>query len=80
LNKATNFRLKPKARLICLTGGGGGYGNPLMRDPEMVRLDVLRGYVSFKSAKEDYGVELNPKTLEIDWKATKELRHRMKTG
>ena len=80
LNKATNFRLKPKARLICLTGGGGGYGDSLERGPEMVRLDVIRGYVSFKSAKEDYGVVLNPKTLEIDWKATKELRHRMKTG
>lgn len=80
LNKATNFRLKPGARLICLTGGGGGYGDPLERDPEMVRLDVIKDYVSFKSAKEDYGVVVDPKTLEIDWNATKELRQRMKTG
>jgi len=80
LNKATNFRLKPGARLICLTGGGGGYGDPLERDQETVRLDVVRGYVSFKSAKEDYGVVLDPKTLETDWKTTRELRHQMKTG
>ncbi|MFQ6123756.1 MAG: hydantoinase B/oxoprolinase family protein [Candidatus Heimdallarchaeota archaeon] len=80
LNKATNFRLKPGARLICLTGGGGGYGDPIERDPEMVRLDVIKDYVSLQSAREDYGVVLDPNTLEIDWDATKALRQRMKTG
>jgi len=39
--------------------GGGGYGNPLERDPEMVKRDVINGYVSPESAKGDYGVELN---------------------
>lgn len=80
LNKATNYRLKPGARLVCLTGGGGGYGDPLERDPEIVRLDVIKDYVSLQSAQEDYGVVLDPNTLEIDWNATNERRQRMQTG
>jgi N-methylhydantoinase B len=40
------------------TGGGGGYGNPLQRDPERVREDVLDGYVSPEAAEADYGVVL----------------------
>ena len=36
--------------------GGGGYGDPLERDPELVLDDVVDGYVSVESAREDYGV------------------------
>ncbi|MFP8891906.1 hydantoinase B/oxoprolinase family protein, partial [Natrialbaceae archaeon A-CW2] len=38
------------------TGGGGGVGDPFSRAPELVREDVLDGYVSRESAREDYGV------------------------
>lgn len=38
------------------TGGGGGYGNPLDRDPERVLEDVIDGYVSRTAAREEYGV------------------------
>jgi N-methylhydantoinase B len=38
--------------------GGGGYGNPLERDPEQVRLDVSAGYVSEAGALDRYGVEV----------------------
>ena len=38
------------------TPGGGGYGDPLERDQDAVRLDVLRGLVSIERAAEDYGV------------------------
>jgi N-methylhydantoinase B len=48
-----------------LTGGGGGFGDPLERDPERVREDVLDGYVSLEAAASDYGVVLDPATLEI---------------
>jgi N-methylhydantoinase B len=47
------------------TGGGGGFGDPLERDPERVRADVLDGYVSVEGAERDYGVVLDPDTLEI---------------
>jgi len=54
--------------------GGGGCGNPLEREPEMVERDVLEGYVSIERAREDYGVVIDPKTLKVDMEATKRLR------
>jgi N-methylhydantoinase B len=48
------------------TGGGGGFGDPLERDPERVREDVLDGYVSIEAAAREYGVVLDPETLEIN--------------
>ncbi len=39
------------------SAGGGGYGNPVHRDSQAVKKDVLYGYVSVEKAKEDYGVE-----------------------
>ena len=39
-------------------GGGGGWGNPLDRDPHAVLDDVLDEYVSFEAATRDYGVVL----------------------
>jgi N-methylhydantoinase B len=41
------------------TAGGGGYGDPLERDPERVREDVADDYVSLERARRDYGVVLN---------------------
>lgn len=41
-----------------VTGGGGGFGNPLERDPERVAEDVNNGFVSLESAREIYGVVL----------------------
>jgi N-methylhydantoinase B len=55
--------------------GGGGYGNSIERDPEMVLNDVLEGYISFESARSDYKVAIDPKTLEIDEEETKKLRY-----
>jgi len=54
--------------------GGGGCGNPLEREPEMVERDVLEGYVSIERAREDYGVVIDPKTLKVDTEATKKQR------
>ncbi|RLA85949.1 MAG: hydantoinase B/oxoprolinase family protein [Deltaproteobacteria bacterium] len=54
--------------------GGGGFGDPLERDPEIVRRDVLFGYVSLEKAREDYGVVIDPETYEVDYRATEELR------
>jgi len=55
------------------TGGGGGFGLPLERDPERVRIDVLDGYVSREAAQRDYGVVLSDE-LAVDEEATRELR------
>jgi N-methylhydantoinase B/oxoprolinase/acetone carboxylase alpha subunit len=39
-----------------LMPGGGGYGDPLARDPERVRSDVEEGFVSAEAARRDYGL------------------------
>jgi len=67
-------QLKPGDTVVMDAAGGGGYGNPLERDPELVRSDVMQGYVSIEGAREHYGVVINPDTLEIDTAATDSLR------
>ncbi len=57
------------------SGGGGGYGSPLDRPPELVLEDVRQGYVSIAAAAELYGVVIDAETMEIDVRAT-ELRRR----
>jgi N-methylhydantoinase B len=56
------------------SAGGGGYGNPLERDPEAVERDVVNGYVSVDRARDDYGVVIDPDTLKVDIAATLRLR------
>jgi N-methylhydantoinase B len=67
-------QMKPGDVVIIDAPGGGGYGNPFERDPEIVANDVMEGYVSIDCAKTDYGVAINPKTYEVDEKETKKLR------
>lgn len=67
-------QLKPGDTVIMDAPGGGGYGNPLERDPDMVLNDVREGYVSFECARADYGVVIDPDTLTIDMEGTKTLR------
>jgi N-methylhydantoinase B len=50
LGAADRVRLEPP--------GGGGYGDPHERDPELVLADVVDGYVSIEAAREHYGVEI----------------------
>ena len=54
--------------------GGAGVGNPLERDPELVRRDVLYEYISLQRARDVYKVVIDPSTLEIDQEATRQLR------
>ncbi len=66
------------ARATIRTAGGGGWGNPLERDPEKVKVDVMEGFVSLESARSDYGVVLRPGAkpgdYQIDMEATKRAR------
>ncbi len=74
--KRTNYPLKPGDTVTFLTGGGGGFGDSLERDVELVRQDVIRGYVSLDRARQDYGVVIDPETFEVDKVATQALRKR----
>ena len=48
-----------------VTCTGGGYGNPLERDPELVAWDVKNEYISIRQAEEDYGVIVDADTFEV---------------
>ncbi len=67
-------QLKPGDVVTIDAAGGGGCGNPLERDLEMVERDVTEGYVSVGRAKEDYGVIIDPKTMKVNEEATRKLR------
>jgi N-methylhydantoinase B len=56
LYKTENCPLQAGDRVRISTGGGGGYGDPRERPIELVHRDVIRGFVSQESAREDYGV------------------------
>jgi N-methylhydantoinase B len=56
------------------TSGGGGYGDPYLRDPALVLEDVTVGVVSLEGALNDYGVVLDPDTLKINLDRTHEMR------
>jgi N-methylhydantoinase B len=71
-------QLSPGDVVIMDAAGGGGYGDPLERDMEMVERDVIEGYVSVERAKVDYGVVIDPQTMKGDKGETKKLRESLK--
>lgn len=48
-----------------VTCTGGGYGDPRLRDPKKVVMDVKNGYITFDQAKNDYGVVIDEETFEV---------------
>jgi len=54
--KFTNVMLHRGDELYYRTAGGGGYGPPAERDPDLVLADVRDGYVSRDAALRDYGI------------------------
>jgi N-methylhydantoinase B len=70
--KATVW-VEPETEIVMGLPGGGGFGDPLTRDPELVRADVLDEYVSPEQALEAYGVVLD-EALEVDLAATEQRR------
>jgi N-methylhydantoinase B len=61
-----------------VTGGGAGYGDPLERDPRRVLDDVLDEIIALETAREKYGVVIDPTTWTVNEKSTAELRQRMR--
>jgi len=61
-------------QLYILAPGGGGYGDPLKRQPELVLKDVLDRRISLEAAAEDYGVVINRESMALDLEKTTQLR------
>jgi N-methylhydantoinase B len=85
-NPKSVVALEPGQRVQLNGPGGGGYGDPLQRSPELVLDDVVNGYVSQEAAAREYGVTIRyvgpadrlvrtPDLYHIDWEATERLRH-----
>ena len=58
--------------------GGGGWGDPLDRDPDHVLRDVRDELVSITSAESDYGVIINACSMTVNETATSSLREEMR--
>lgn len=77
------WQVKTGASLRFQTGGGGGWGDALARDPERVKRDVRDEYVTIAGAYRDYGVVIigdpisDPEGLQVDMVATARRRAEM---
>jgi N-methylhydantoinase B/oxoprolinase/acetone carboxylase alpha subunit len=78
-SKVPHMQIRAGAKFVCVGPAGGGYGDPLVRDPARVREDVADGFVSAEAAKSDYGVVLSAPG-SIDEAATACLRGEMIAG
>jgi len=69
-------RIPAGERVILKLPGGGGYGDPLERDPELVRRDTEDGLISLAHAREAYGVVLiaEEACFSVEEEATERLR------
>jgi N-methylhydantoinase B len=79
---ATGVELKKGDRIFYASSGGGGFGNPLVRDPRLVLEDVMDEWLTLDAAREYYGVEINIVDAEaldyrINEKKTAELRAKL---
>ena len=72
--KFTGKVLKADSTIEIAVPNSGGYGNPLERDPELVRSDVLDGFTTLELAERSYGVVVDPETMVVDAEATRRSR------
>jgi N-methylhydantoinase B len=77
-SKVENVAVSAGDRLVFSTAGGGGLGDPLDRDPEVVAGEVERGLVSESAARTEYGVVLADDGA-VDESATEERRAEMRS-
>ena len=66
--------------LVAFQGGGGGYGDPIERDPELVLGDIRDGYVSAPAAADLYGVVAKSDGSGYDKNATETHREEIRKG
>ncbi len=82
LSKEQDIPLRAGDRVAVATPGGGGYGDPLERDPALVLADVRLGYYTAEEARTLFGVALVAREdgLAVDRRATAALRATVAPG
>jgi N-methylhydantoinase B/oxoprolinase/acetone carboxylase alpha subunit len=78
-NKFADIQLHRGDRVKIVSPGGGGYGVPIERAPELVAEDVRERLYSDAIARDVYGVALHTEhgRVALDEAATRELRTRL---
>lgn len=74
LSKGSMVHVAPGTVVSQTSAGGGGYGDPFSRRPELVQQDVVAGYVSRDQARAEYGVVIDADTNRVDHEATAAVR------
>ena len=59
--------------------GGGGFGDPLTRNPQHVARDVWNRKISAEFAREKHGVVVDPESGKLDIEETKKLRDKLES-
>ena len=82
--KISNAPLAPGDSVKVSSPGGGGYGDPLARDLELVERDLNYGYISVEQAERDFGVVVGERfevagrpRFRVDVERSRELRERL---
>ena len=73
-SKDQDIRIGEGDTVTVCTPGGGGYGDPFARAPQLVARDVRRGYYTREQAEALFGVVLDPETLVVNEPATETRR------
>jgi len=76
--KITNFHLLKGDTLLELSNGGGGYGDPLERDPELVLKDYIEGLITIDRVEKRYGVVIEDG--KVNYEKTTKLREEIKNS
>ncbi|MBM3600897.1 MAG: hydantoinase B/oxoprolinase family protein [Alphaproteobacteria bacterium] len=77
--KVTGHRIRADDSVVMESAGGGGYGDPLEREPDLVRRDVIAGLVSLAQSRTAYGVVIGAGDA-VDGAATARLRQELKAA
>ncbi|WP_439486897.1 hydantoinase B/oxoprolinase family protein [Blastomonas fulva] len=77
-NKVEDMPVEAGDVLHYITWGGGGWGDPLERDPQLVAREITQGLVTAAGAR-DYGVVIAPDG-SVDTPATEQLRAAIRTA
>ncbi|RMF85597.1 MAG: hydantoinase B/oxoprolinase family protein, partial [Nitrospinota bacterium] len=72
------LKLEPYDLVQIMTPCGGGYGDPLDRDPDKVLKDVEDEFITREAAESEYGVVI--RNGRVDQAQTEALRHRLQTS
>ncbi len=80
LGKVSSYPIERGESVVIQAAGGGGYGDPLDRDPEAVAADVVDGYITPERARDVYGVIMDAAGTSSDLQRTNDQRDALRNA